>query len=190
MAVRLAEPPAPPPKAATPHLMEKFVIDGGVPLRGTVTPAGNKKGALPILPASVLTTDEVVVRNVPRIRDVDAMLRVLRGLGASAEWRDDNEIVICAAGVDREAHVDREHAERIRASFLLAGPLLARFGHADMPPPGGDVIGRRRLDPHIHASVDPGATIDVGRTYEIWGADLRGANVFLCGTSVMETEDA
>jgi len=124
--------------------MEKFVIDGGVPLCGTVTPAGNKNGALPILAAAVLTTDEVVVRNVPRIRDVDAMLRVLRGLGASAEWRDDNEIVICAAGVDREAHVDREHAERIRASFLLAGPLLARFGRADMPPPGGDVIGRRR----------------------------------------------
>ena len=74
--------------------MEKFVIDGGVPLRGTVTPAGNKNGALPILAASVLTSDEVVVRNVPRIRDVDAMLRVLRGLGASAEWRDDNEIVI------------------------------------------------------------------------------------------------
>ena len=114
--------------------MEKFVIDGGVPLRGTVTPAGNKNGALPILAASVLTTDEVVVRNVPRIRDVDAMLRVLRGLGASAEWRDDNEIVICAAGVDREADVDREHAERIRASFLLAGPLLARFGRARHAP--------------------------------------------------------
>src|SRR5437762_2536138 len=109
MAVRLAQRPIAPPWAR-PH-MEKFVIDGGVPLRGTVTPAGNKNGALPILAASVLTTDEVVVRNVPRIRDVDAMLRVLRGLGASAEWRDDNEIVIRAAGVDREAHVDREHAE-------------------------------------------------------------------------------
>src|SRR6478735_8572769 len=144
MAVRLAEPSSAPPKAATPHLMEKFVIDGGVPLRGTVTPAGNKNGALPILAASVLTTDEVVVRNVPR------------SLGANAEWRDDNEIVICAAGVDREAHIDREHAERIRASFLLAGPLLARFGRAAMPPPGGDVIGRRRLDPHIDAFRAPG----------------------------------
>src|SRR5919199_1301105 len=156
MAVRLAEPPHLP--LAAPVLMEKFVIDGGVPLRGTVTPAGNKNGALPILAASVLTTEEIVVRNVPRIRDVEAMLEVLRGLGATAEWRDENEVAICAAGVDRDAHVDREHAERIRASFLLAGPLLARFGRADMPPPGGDVIGRRRLDPHLDAFRALGAT--------------------------------
>ena len=131
--------------------MEKFVIDGGVPLSGTVVPAGNKNGALPILAASVLTSEEVVVRNVPRIRDVDAMLRVLRGLGVRADWRDANEVVLCAAGVDPEAVIDRAHAERIRASFLLAGPLLARFGRATMPPPGGDVIGRRRLDPHLDA---------------------------------------
>src|SRR3954465_4006139 len=162
MAVRLAEPPHL-ALAAPPVHMEKFVIDGGVPLRGTVTPAGNKNGALPILAASVLTAEEVVVRNVPRIRDVEAMLRVLRGIGASAEWRDDNEIVICAAGVDRDAHVDREHAERIRASFLLAGPLLARFGRAAMPPPGGDVIGRRRLDPHIDAFRALGAVYESGR---------------------------
>src|SRR4051812_33311408 len=151
MAVRLAEPRTRPREAAPPPVMEKFVIDGGVPLRGTVTPAGNKNGALPILAASVLTTEEIVVRNVPRIRDVEAMLGVLRGLGATADWRGDNEVVICADGVDREAQVDREHAEHIRASFLLAGPLLARFGRADMPPPGGDVIGRRRLDPHLDA---------------------------------------
>ena len=147
MIVRLAERPMPAAQGAHPHAMEKLVIDGGVPLRGTVIPAGNKNGALPILAAAVLTTDEVVVGNVPRIRDVEAMLRVIRGLGATTEWRGDNEVAICAAGVDREAYVDRAHAERIRASFLLAGPLLARFGHADMPPPGGDVIGRRRLDP-------------------------------------------
>src|SRR5262245_21393869 len=97
MAVRLAEPPTPLPEAAPPPVMEKFVIDGGVPLRGTVTPAGNKNGALPILAASVLTTEDIVVRNVPRIRDVEAMLEVIRGLGASAEWRDDNELLICAA---------------------------------------------------------------------------------------------
>ena len=131
--------------------MEKFVIDGGVPLSGTVVPAGNKNGALPILAASVLTSEEVVVRNVPRIRDVDAMLRVLRGLGVQADWRDANEVVLCAAGVHPDAVIDRAHAERIRASFLLAGPLLARFGRATMPPPGGDVIGRRRLDPHLDA---------------------------------------
>ena len=148
MAVRLAEPPNPPRAASR---MEKFVIDGGVPLRGTVVPAGNKNAALPILAASVLTTEEVVVRNVPRIRDVEAMLRVLRGLGVAVDWRDDNEVCLCAADVDPEATIDREHATRIRASFLLAGPLLARFGRAVMPPPGGDVIGRRRLDPHLDA---------------------------------------
>src|SRR5918911_683096 len=158
MGVRLAEPPL--PALAAPLRMEKFVIDGGVPLQGTVVPAGNKNGALPILAASVLTSEEVIVRNVPRIRDVEAMLRVLRGLGVRVEWRDENEVCLCAAAVNGDAHVDREHATRIRASFLLAGPLLARFGHADMPPPGGDVIGRRRLDPHLDAFRALGATFE------------------------------
>jgi UDP-N-acetylglucosamine 1-carboxyvinyltransferase len=171
--------------------MEKFVIDGGVPLRGTVVPAGNKNGALPILAASVLTTEEVVVRNVPRIRDVEAMLRVLRGIGVSAEWRDDNEVALCAAGVDREAHIDREHAERIRASFLLAGPLLARFGHADMPPPGGDVIGRRRLDPHLDAFRALGATFEHSRDIVLTAErGLRAGEVFMDEPSVMATENA
>jgi UDP-N-acetylglucosamine 1-carboxyvinyltransferase len=172
--------------------MEKFVIDGGVPLRGTVTPAGNKNAALPILAASVLTTDEVLVRNVPRIRDVEAMLGVLRGLGATAEWRDENEVVICAAGVDREAQVDREYAERIRASFLLAGPLLARFGHAEMPPPGGDVIGRRRLDPHLDAFRALGASFEHGREIVLVAPNggLRAGEVFMDEPSVMATENA
>jgi UDP-N-acetylglucosamine 1-carboxyvinyltransferase len=172
--------------------MEKFVIDGGVPLCGTVNPAGNKNGALPILAASVLTTDEVVVRNVPRIRDVEAMVRVLCGLGATAEWRDENEIAICAGSVDRDAHVDREHAERIRASFLLAGPLLARFGHADMPPPGGDVIGRRRLDPHLDAFRALGATFEHGREIVLTAPNggLRAGDVFMDEPSVMATENA
>src|SRR5436190_7447151 len=102
--------------------MEKFVIDGGVPLSGTVAPAGNKNGALPILAASVLTADEVVVRNVPRIADVDVMLATLEALGADVAWRGDNEVAVCCAGVDR-VDVDQELAERMRASFLLAGPL-------------------------------------------------------------------
>ena len=172
--------------------MEKFVIDGGVPLRGTVVPAGNKNGALPILAASVLTTEEVVVRNVPRIRDVDAMLRVLRGIGVEADWRGDNEVVLCAAGVDAGAHVDRAHAERIRASFLLAGPLLARFGLAEMPPPGGDVIGRRRLDPHLDAFVALGASFRHTRdiVLEAPRGGLRAGHVFMDEPSVMATENA
>jgi UDP-N-acetylglucosamine 1-carboxyvinyltransferase len=172
--------------------MQKFVIDGGVPLRGTVVPAGNKNGALPILAASVLTTEEVVVGNVPRIRDVEAMLRVLAGLGVSVEWRDDNEVALCAAGVDRDARIDRAHAERIRASFLLAGPLLARFGRADMPPPGGDVIGRRRLDPHLDAFRALGATYVHERDIVLRApaGGLLAGDVFMDEPSVMATENA
>ena len=155
-------------------------------------PAGNKNGALPILAASVLTAEEVVVRNVPRIRDVDAMLRVLRGIGVEADWRGDNEVVLCAAGVDAGAHVDRAHAERIRASFLLAGPLLARFGLAEMPPPGGDVIGRRRLDPHLDAFVALGASFRHTRdiVLEAPRGGLRAGHVFMDEPSVMATENA
>ena len=172
--------------------MEKFVIDGGVPLRGTVVPAGNKNGALPILAASVLTSEEVVVRNVPRIRDVEAMLRVLRGIGVSVEWRDENEVCLCAAGVDPEARIDREHATRIRASFLLAGPLLARFGLADMPPPGGDVIGRRRLDPHLDAFRALGASFVHERDIVLAAPNggLKAGEVFMDEPSVMATENA
>ena len=116
--------------------MEKFVIEGGVPLSGTIVPAGNKNGALPILAACLLTDDEVVLRNVPRISDVESMLELLSLLGASVEWRGPGEVAINAESITTQT-VDRGAAERIRASFLLAGPLLARFGRAYMPPPGG-----------------------------------------------------
>jgi UDP-N-acetylglucosamine 1-carboxyvinyltransferase len=171
--------------------MEKFVIDGGVALSGTVVPSGNKNGALPILAASVLTTEEVVVRNVPRIRDVDAMLRVLSGIGVSVEWRGDHDVALCAAGVTAEAVIEREHAERIRASFLLAGPLLARFGRAEMPPPGGDVIGRRRLDPHLDAFRALGAAFASERDIVLDApGGLRPGTVFMDEPSVMATENA
>src|SRR5205814_5305029 len=123
MAVRLAQRPIAPPWAR-PH-MEKFVIDGGVPLCGAVTPAGNKNGALPILAASVLTEDEVLVRNVPRIRDVEAMLRVLRGIGVRAASPAENTPVPSATGLDRDCHPHRRHAAPVRASFPLAVPLLS-----------------------------------------------------------------
>src|SRR6478609_7105684 len=147
---------------APPIQMEKFVIQGGVPLAGTIVPAGNKNGALPILAACLLTDDEVILRNVPRIRDVEAMTLLLEQLGARVQWLGPGEISIDSSTVDNW-EVDLELAERIRASFLLAGPLLARFGHAQMPPPGGDVIGRRRLDPHLDAFRALGASVDEDR---------------------------
>src|SRR6185369_251103 len=115
-----------------PSLMEKFVIQGGVPLSGTIVPAGNKNGALPILASALLTDDECVIRNVPRIADVEAMLGLLRQLGARADWVGENELAIRADGIS-STDVDRELSERIRAAFLLAGPLLARHGRALMP---------------------------------------------------------
>jgi UDP-N-acetylglucosamine 1-carboxyvinyltransferase len=175
--------------------MEKFVIDGGVPLSGTIVPAGNKNGALPCLAACVLTEDEVVVRNIPRIRDVEAMLELLDHLGATVRWRGEHEVAVCAAGVTADALVDPTLAERIRASFLLAGPLLARFGQAAMPAPGGDVIGRRRLDPHLDAFRALGATdaTDADGTIRISagaGGRLRAGELFMDEPSVMGTENA
>jgi UDP-N-acetylglucosamine 1-carboxyvinyltransferase len=170
--------------------MEKFIIEGGVPLSGVMTPAGNKNGALAILAASILTEDEVVVRNVPRIRDVDAMLNILSAIGVRVSWRGPNEVALCAAAV-HEVEIDRELAELIRASFLLAGPLLARFQRAVMPPPGGDVIGRRRLDPHLDAFRSMGATVECGREIVLSARHrLRSTDVFMDEPSVMATENA
>ena len=126
--------------------MEKFVIEGGVPLSGTVVPAGNKNAALPLLAACLLTDQQVVLHNVPKIRDTEALLDLLANLGVKVERRDGNTVVLQADEV-RTTDVDADLAERIRASVLVGGPLLARFGSALLPPPGGDVIGRRRLDP-------------------------------------------
>jgi UDP-N-acetylglucosamine 1-carboxyvinyltransferase len=170
--------------------MEKFLIDGGVPLSGTMVPAGNKNGALPILASSVLTGEEVLVRNVPRIRDVDAMLAILRAIGVEVSWRGQNEVALCAAGVS-DCVVEQELAELIRASFLLAGPLLARFGRAVMSPPGGDVIGRRRLDPHLDAFRTMGASVECGRDIVLSAPrGLQPTDVFMDEPSVMATENA
>src|SRR5205085_7638856 len=169
--------------------MEKFVIEGGYPLSGTVTPAGNKNAALPALAACLLTEEEVVLRNVPRIRDVAAMLRLLERLGVRVEWREDNVVSLCAADVQPDVEMDRELTEPIRASFLVAGPLLARFGRVVIPPPGGDVIGRRRLDPHLDAFRALGAAVASTRVYRIEAGDgLRACDFFMDEPSVMATE--
>jgi UDP-N-acetylglucosamine 1-carboxyvinyltransferase len=170
--------------------MEKFVIEGGAPLSGAVRPSGNKNGALPIIAASLLTEEPVVVANVPRIRDVETMVALVEHLGVSVEWRGANEVALCAADVHATT-VDRERANDIRASFLLAGPLLARFGRAIMPPPGGDVIGRRRLDPHLDAFCALGATVEHQRDISINApGGLRAGDVFMDEPSVMATENA
>ena len=173
-----------------PRTMEKFIIEGGQPLSGTVVPAGNKNAALPALAAALLTEEPVVLHNIPRIRDVEAMIDLLRALGATAEWREEGAVAVCAAGVNR-TELDPSLSERIRASFLLAGPLLARFGAATMPPPGGDVIGRRRLDPHLDAFSALGATYEFDRSYRITAPrGLRACDFFMDEPSVMGTENA
>jgi len=172
--------------------VEKFIIEGGVPLSGTITPAGNKNGVLPILAACLLTDDEVVLRNVPRISDVEAMMMLLAGIGARVEWRGSSEVLVNSSTV-HTTEVDRGLCERIRASFLLAGPLLARFGGARMPPPGGDGIGRRRLDPHLDAFRTLGAVVDAKREDIILTAPPLGlspCDFLMDEPSVMATENA
>jgi UDP-N-acetylglucosamine 1-carboxyvinyltransferase len=171
--------------------MEKFVIQGGVPLSGEITAAGNKNAALPIIAACLLTEEEVLLDNVPRIRDTEAQLALLEGLGVEVSWVADNSLRLCAASVS-EAAVDEELASRIRASFLLAGPLLARFGEARMPPPGGDFIGRRRLDAHLDAFRELGASVGGERWIELSAppGGLKACRIFMDEPSVMGTENA
>src|SRR4051795_5274424 len=186
----LARPLEPPESAVDPR-MEKFIIEGGYPLSGTMVPAGNKNAALPALAACLLTEEEVVLRNIPRIRDVEAMCGLLERLGVTVEWREDNVVSLQAADVDH-TEVDAEWSDRIRASFLLAGPLLARFGSAVMPPPGGDVIGRRRLDPHLDAFRALGADVQFDRWYHLRAPNggLKACDFFMDEPSVMATENA
>jgi UDP-N-acetylglucosamine 1-carboxyvinyltransferase len=170
--------------------MEKFVIKGGPALSGEITAAGNKNAALPILAACLLTDEEVVLTNVPRIRDTETQVAVLEQLGVKAEWSDD-ALRLQADGVT-ETSPDEALSARIRASFLLAGPLLARFGEAHMPPPGGDFIGRRRLDPHLDAFTDLGASVEGERSIEIRAPEggLKPCAIFMDEPSVMGTENA
>jgi UDP-N-acetylglucosamine 1-carboxyvinyltransferase len=171
--------------------MEKFVIQGGEPLAGELTVAGNKNAALPILAACLLTEEELLLHRVPRIRDTEAQIALLEGLGVEATWVADNSLRLCASGVS-EVAVDEELSAKIRASFLLAGPLLARFGEARMPPPGGDFIGRRRLDAHLDAFADLGARIEGDRWIELSAQDggLKACAIFMDEPSVMGTENA
>jgi len=130
--------------------MDKFIIHGGVPLSGEITPAGNKNAALPMLAACLLTEQPVILHNVPAIRDVQAMRELIESLGVRVENLDEHTLRIQASDV-HPANLDPDLCKRIRASILLAGPMIARSGELKLPPPGGDVIGRRRVDTHILA---------------------------------------
>ena len=169
--------------------MERFIIEGGTQLRGTVTPSGNKNAALPILAASLLTDEPLTVRNVPRIRDVEDMLALLRGIGVEITEQSPHDLVLHARNI-RETKLDRELCAQIRASILLAGPMLARRGAVNMPPPGGDVIGRRRVDTHIAALRALGADVRVNDGFEMQAKELRGKEIFLDEASVTATENA
>jgi UDP-N-acetylglucosamine 1-carboxyvinyltransferase len=168
----------------------RFLVRGGRPLRGSIRPAGNKNAALPILASTVLADGAMELDNIPRIRDVETMLELLVDLGASAEWIGPNLVRIDARQA-RPKPLDPRLCARIRASILLAGPLLARFGSVTLPPPGGDVIGRRRVDTHFLALEQLGALVTVGDRYELEAKKgLTGADIFLDEPSVTGTENA
>ena len=168
---------------------KRFQVQGGHPIGGTIRPAGNKNAALPILAATLLADGPVLLDNVPRIGDVESMVALLVHLGATAEWTGPNRLAVDTRGAaDRE--LDPGLCARIRASILLAAPLLARFGRVQLPPPGGDVIGRRRVDTHVLALEALGASVLLGPSYEIEGKRLQGADIFLDEPSVTGTENA
>src|SRR5206468_10064467 len=169
--------------------MARFVIEGGTPLHGEITPAGNKNEALPLIAASLLTDDPVTLHNVPRIRDVRGMLEIASALGAKVEELDGHTVRVTGALSSTE--VPTSLAKEIRASLLFAGPLLGRHKRVRLGRPGGDVIGRRRSDTHFLALRALGAELDVARDgYALRTSGLRGADVILDEASVTATENA
>ncbi|HSL27987.1 MAG TPA: UDP-N-acetylglucosamine 1-carboxyvinyltransferase [Anaerolineales bacterium] len=169
--------------------MDKFVIEGGVPLQGEVTPAGNKNAALPLLAAALLTDEPIILHNVPHIQDTLVMRRLIESLGVQVENLDDTSWRVVARDV-RTADLNPDLCRRIRASILIAGPLAARIGEFKLPPPGGDVIGRRRLDTHILALRALGVDVEYERGFTFQADGLRGADFLMDEASVTATENA
>ena len=167
----------------------QYTVEGGRPLAGTIRPSGNKNAALPIIAAAVLTEHPVMLENVPRIRDVEVLVELVKSVGVSCEWAERNTLKMHAKNV-KAAELDPELCRRIRASILLAAPLLARSGSVELPPPGGDVIGRRRLDTHFLALERLGVAFDLDESFKLSTPGLRGADVFLDEPSVTATEQA
>jgi UDP-N-acetylglucosamine 1-carboxyvinyltransferase len=170
--------------------MERFVVEGGRRLEGTIRPGGNKNAALPILAGCLLTDEPVILRNLPDIRDVRIMIQILENIGASVEKLEPNVVRIHAKG-ECNAVPDRELSRQVRGSLLFAGPLLARCGVASITKPGGDAIGRRRVDTHLSALESLGAQIEVSAyDYRMSARQLRGRRLFLDEASVTATENA
>jgi len=167
----------------------QFVVQGGHRLSGTIRPSGNKNAALPIIAAALLTEHPVTLENVPRIRDVETLVELVRTLDVDVEWKGRNTLAIHARQV-HAAKLDPNLCRRIRASILLAAPLLARCGEIELPPPGGDVIGRRRVDTHFLALERLGAGFEFDDAFRLSTKGLRGADVFLDEPSVTGTENA
>jgi UDP-N-acetylglucosamine 1-carboxyvinyltransferase len=167
----------------------QYIVEGGRRLSGSIEPAGNKNAALPIIAAALLTDKPVTLENVPRIRDTETLVDLVRSVGADATWGEANTLSIHAKSI-RAVDLDPDLCASIRASILLAGPLLARSGEVELPPPGGDVIGRRRVDTHFLALQQLGAKVAADRTYTFKADKLTGADVFLDEPSVTATENA
>ena len=169
--------------------MDKFIIEGGHPLQGEVEPSGNKNAALPILAACLLTDEKVILNNVPNIQDVQTMRRLLQSFGVKINCIDEHRWEIQASDL-RPADLDPEISSKIRASILLAGPMVARLGSIKLPPPGGDIIGRRRVDTHIIALEALGAKGKYNRFFSFESSGLKGADILLDEASVTATENA
>jgi UDP-N-acetylglucosamine 1-carboxyvinyltransferase len=169
--------------------MEKFIIEGEHPLHGEVTPSGNKNAALPLLAACLLSDEPIILRNIPDIRDVQAMRCLIESLGVDITTIDNHTWKVHAKGLS-PADLDPELCRKIRASILLAGPMMARTGELHLPPPGGDVIGRRRLDTHMLALQKLGVEVSYDRNFQFVARELRGANILLDEASVTATENA
>jgi UDP-N-acetylglucosamine 1-carboxyvinyltransferase len=168
--------------------MARLLIQGGRSLSGVITPSGNKNAALPLLAACLLTDERMVLHNLPNIRDVRNMIAIMKRLGVSVERLSPNNVAIQAKTLANTA-LDPDLCRQIRASILFAGPVLARSGHIQLPPPGGDVIGRRRIDTHLQALMALGATARRNGGYELKARRLKGTTIFLDEASVTGTEN-
>ncbi|MBI9051302.1 MAG: UDP-N-acetylglucosamine 1-carboxyvinyltransferase [Anaerolineaceae bacterium] len=169
--------------------MEKFIIEGGIPLNGEVIPSGNKNAALPLMAACLLSDEPIILHNMPNIRDVENMRMLIQSLGVSVNQVGSHSWEFHAKNVC-PADLDPDLCKKIRASILLAGPMTARTGELQLPPPGGDVIGRRRVDTHIIALEKLGAQIDFEKSFHFSAKGLTGADILLDEASVTATENA